>query len=222
MRSPEGDPPHAWPDAARVARRALALAAVVCRSTIEDDGDTPEAESLRQSVVAWLADVGAAGEVTEVEWSLLRAPLGTLDAAERLDGTWRVEALVVLAWALGRTELPSHDSQANPFALAQALGFHHPRDRTVLEAPHLRDRDELLAAAQTLSELVESLRASDRAGEGADVASSATAADGPTAGELLVRGMPLSAVPEPVRRAVLRMAAERAKAASWLIARDAA
>lgn len=217
------DPARTWPDAARVARRALALAAVVCRSTIEDDGATPEAESLRQSVVAWLAEVGADVEVTEAEWSLLHAPLGALEPERRLDGTWRGETLVVLAWALGLAELPAHDRQANPFALAQALGFHHPRERTVLEAPRLRTRDELITMARTLSELERRLHLQIRLAEGsAEGESSVAPPDGVPDGELLVRGLSLSSVPEPVRRALLRMAAERAKAASWLIARDAA
>src|SRR5690606_38129464 len=88
---PEPPPPN------RVAQRALVLAAVSCRSGIEDDASNREAEAFRRQALAWLRDVGAIEEVEPDELALLSAPLGTLRKRQVIDGSWRGEGLGVLA-----------------------------------------------------------------------------------------------------------------------------
>ena len=108
------------PSAERVARRALCLAAVVCRSAIEGDAGNGEAEALRQSVLEWAAAIGIIPEIEPRELALLQAPLGGLSERERIDGSWRGEGFAVLAWALGRCDLPPYDIEAEPYIIARA------------------------------------------------------------------------------------------------------
>jgi hypothetical protein len=191
--------PQAPPSAERVARRALILAAVVCRGTIEEDAGDADAEVLRQSLPQWLDDVGIASDVEPEELTVLHAPLGSLTPQQRIDATWRAERLAVLAWALGRYELPAYDYQCDPFAIAQSLGFRHPREKTVLRDPRLRTPEELASLAGTLRSLSQGL----------------------TDGTLTVRGVPMSETVEPVQRAIMRIAGERRQVADWLIGQAA-
>jgi len=122
------------PSADRVARRALSLAALVCRSAIEDNAGNQEAEAFRASVVSWAGDVGLTDELEPGEIGILEAPLGSLTQRQVIDASWRTEGLAVLAWALGRCELPPYDAQANAPRIAEALGFCERRAGTVLHA----------------------------------------------------------------------------------------
>ena len=45
---------------------------------------------------------------------LLKTPLGKLAKKDGVDTDWRTEGLAVLAWALGKYELPNYETQAGP------------------------------------------------------------------------------------------------------------
>jgi hypothetical protein len=183
-----------------VAGRALIMAAVVCRSTIEEDAGTAEADVLRDSVREWLGAMGVVSDLDDGELALFRAPVGSLTERQRLDGRWRSEGLAILGWALGRCELPRADYQSDPFAVAAALGFRHPRERTVLRDPQLRSPAELASLVANLG------AAHQQAG----------------AGILEVRGTPIAQVPESVRQAIIGLISERQSAARWLVGQVAA
>jgi hypothetical protein len=138
------------PSPERVARRAFVLAALACRSAIEGDADNSEAEAFRGQVVEWLTQAGIASELEEGERLVLEAPLGTLTRCQGIDGSWRAEGLVVLAWVLEKWGLPSYDELSNPADIADALGFMAQEGFSLLEAPRLRDGSEIQAFANRI------------------------------------------------------------------------
>jgi hypothetical protein len=133
------DPHSKWPSAERVAARALALAAVVCRADLERDleqgvHDLRQNEQARQRLLHWLDDSGLQSELEPEEARFLATPV--TEASERtvMDGGWRQEGLAVLAWALGRFEPPPYDQEADQKAAAMSLGFPRPITRDELES----------------------------------------------------------------------------------------
>jgi hypothetical protein len=217
------------PSAERVARRALVLAAVVCRSAIEGDAGNAEAEAFRQSVLAWTETIGIAPEMESDEMKLLRTPLGGLTSRERIDGTWRAEGLAVLGWALGRSELPPYDVGADPLAVADALGFREAANETVLADARLRAPEELVALADELLALHWRLRQYSLDGKAIDFKSTAAKAwFGPlpiarlrlAEGDLELRGVPIFRAPEALWREAMSIASERQQAANWLMGQD--
>jgi hypothetical protein len=138
------------PTAARVARRALALTAVCARATLELDAPhLEEPDSHRQRMLEWVQELGIGDELEPNEWKVLQRPVGTLDERSFIDSMWRVEGLVVLAWALKQYQLPADDELVIPPELYQAMGlFDADAGRLLLSAPQLRGTDEL-AAMQT-------------------------------------------------------------------------
>src|SRR5262249_50940642 len=74
----------------------------------------------------------------------LQRPPGKLDRQMQVDSTWRLEGLAVLAWALGRFELPPHDELVSLNPLWQSLGlFDVDTARALLANPALRPREEI-------------------------------------------------------------------------------
>ena len=112
----------AAPDAARVRRRAWALAAVAERGLIEtaaaDDGEARLARLRR-----WVDLSGIRTELTAAERALIDAAPGALPGRQVVDAIWRSEGLAVLAWALGAIDLPAHDEPADVAAVAAAIGL---------------------------------------------------------------------------------------------------
>lgn len=222
MTDDDQDRTAALPSATRVAGRALLLTAVVCRSTIEADAGSADAEALHRGVLDWVGALGLMADAAEAELALLRAPLGTLSEGQASDGAGRSESLAVLAWALGRCEMPAYDVQADPFAIASALGFRHPRARTALADPRLRAPAELTALAETLRSLHGRLSSYSRDWKRVDFAAVAGRTGLRVAeGDLELRGMALCGTPEPVWRAILAITGERHQAANWLLGRGA-
>ncbi len=147
------------PSPARVARRALAMVALTARAILEQGGPlrTPEPsrfgwlrslfsnqDALRRDVLKWVADVGIHDELEPDEWAILQRPIGKLAQAQQIQATWRHEGLVILAWALGRFEIPPPDRLVHCESLWQGLGLYDiDAARQILNAPSLRNREEL-------------------------------------------------------------------------------
>src|SRR5437879_5567031 len=93
----------------RVVRRALILAALVCRGSIDSSAGQAEAESLHTRILDWVRLLGLQDELEPGEQGILYAPLGKLGQREVVEVTWSVEGLAVLAWALNLFGLPRHD-----------------------------------------------------------------------------------------------------------------
>jgi hypothetical protein len=125
-RAPEDEPADADPPTPeRVARRTLALAAVTSRAILEQDAakQIPEAAEGYQDLLRWVRDIGIDDEFEPDEWKVLQRPLRKLDQRMQIDSTWRLEGLAVLAWALGRFQIPPHDQLVQVNSLWNSLGW---------------------------------------------------------------------------------------------------
>lgn len=133
------------PTAERVARRALALAAVAARALVEQS-DPSEAgvEQYWKDILSWVEAIGIREELEPDEWKVLQRPVGRLDQRAAIDSTWRLEGLGVLAWALKQFDLPPYDELVSPQTLLRSVGFLDEQAAAGLLAdPELRSREEL-------------------------------------------------------------------------------
>jgi hypothetical protein len=118
------------PSAQRVAARALVLSTIVCRGYLEKEhreGDSSHAEGHR-GLHIWLQIADLWSELEPEELQLLRTPPGQASDRAMIDALWRTEGLGVLAWTLGRFELPPYDEMTNPDAAQKAVGFLRPAE----------------------------------------------------------------------------------------------
>ena len=132
------------PNAERVARRALALTAVTVRAILEQEGPSRSTSDAHKGLLDWVRAVGIGDELEPDEWEVVQRRPGKLDSQSQINSTWRLEGLVVLAWALKRFDIPPHDElvQVNP--LWDSLGWPDTgAARTLLESPDLRTREEI-------------------------------------------------------------------------------
>ncbi|MGI8474938.1 MAG: DUF4272 domain-containing protein [Thermomicrobiales bacterium] len=140
-----------------VAARLVVLAAVCRRVYLEevggqdeeDDDDDGESDSTspemdRLDLIAWLADVGFAPEMSHSERSLLAAPVGAMPVEDVRNATWRSQALHALAWSVGLID--SIDPVAEIASVTDLL----PRVPDAWDAPEafralltLRSEDEI-------------------------------------------------------------------------------
>jgi hypothetical protein len=97
----EDDEPEP-PTPERVARRALALAAVPTHALLEQqDPYDPRSEANRQRFLSWVAALGLEDELEPDEWEMLQRPVGRLDRQAAVHSTWWLEGLGVLASRCG-------------------------------------------------------------------------------------------------------------------------
>jgi hypothetical protein len=149
--SEDEDPEVVPPTPERVARRALALTAVTGRAILEQDVANPIAVETYRDLVAWVGELGIDDEFEPDEWEVLQRPLGKLEPQMQANSTWRLEGLVVLAWALGRFEIPPHDELVALNPLWRSLGLlDSTAARSLLAAPTLRPREEIIALRNRL------------------------------------------------------------------------
>ena len=139
---PDSPPP---PTPRRVARRALALAAVSGRALLEqEDAADPGVEETRRRILEWVDATGIGDELEPEEWKVIQRPLGALARQDALNATWRLEGLGVLAWALNRYALRPHDELVDPGELLPAIAMLNvEKARALLAEPDLRARGEL-------------------------------------------------------------------------------
>jgi hypothetical protein len=162
-RAPTSEPDQTQPPApARVARRALALTAVTARAILEQGSvnlglDAPGWNPItwvrhlmsgqqrqHQNLLAWIQLLGIDDEFEPDEWEALQRPPGRLDQTQQINSTWRLEGLGVLAWALGRFTLPTHDQLVECHSLWRSLGILDVAAcKGMLVQPTLRPRGEI-------------------------------------------------------------------------------
>jgi hypothetical protein len=146
-RAPDDEPEDADPpNPQRVARRALALTAVTDRAMMEVDWTKGEREVHQwyEDLLAWVQDIGIDDEFEPDEWKVLQRPVGKLDEGMKCDSAWRLEGLVVLAWALGRFQIPAADEIVEVGPLWQSLGWPDANaSRELLANPTLKSRPEI-------------------------------------------------------------------------------
>lgn len=142
--APDDDQDLAAPGPTRVARRALALAAVTARAIVDQDSERATSADSLQELINWATELGIDDEFEPDEAEVLQRPLGRLDPTQQINSSWRLEGLAVLAWALGRCEIPPHDQLIDPNALWRSLGLLDVQAASrLLEVPTVRPRHEL-------------------------------------------------------------------------------
>lgn len=164
-RSPALDEESATaPNAQRVARRALTLTAVAARALLEQKWTVigprnswrprnwiVRRENQRRDLVEWIDLLDIGDEPEPDEWEVLQRPIGRLDARQQIDSTWRLEGLVVLAWALRLFEMPPHDKLVAPHSLLASMNvLDAPAAKALLAHPSLRSRLEINVMRQRL------------------------------------------------------------------------
>jgi hypothetical protein len=221
----------AAPAAPRVARRALALCALACRSQLEPHAGDAEARAIHESVVAWLQAAGVVAEFEDAERRIVEAPLGRLSTDDATTAGWRGEAAATLAWGLGRWELPTIDVAVDAADVAMRLDWLGDDPLSLVEGARLRARTDVVQLAEMLEvaqwrldreldgEAAVSLRNFD-AGTFLwphDVAPLTFAADG----DVAIGGLPLAAAPAHAKLVARRIVVERRQAVNWMAGQHA-
>lgn len=170
--------------------------------------------------------LGLEESLSDWERRVLTSPFGSLSDRDRVDASWLSEATCVLAWALGRGDLPGYEEQCDPAGAANSLGFLDAREKTALNQPSLRE----LAALQEYNEFIYNLhwRVRDfslRPGS-YDFESLARKAWGEPvlrhglkimAKDLCVDGVPIVDATDAGRQQLTSITQERHRASNWLI-----
>lgn len=132
------------PSPTRVARRAIALGVVTMRAMLEQEAHEPTAPQTHKRLIDWIREVGLEDELEPDESAVLHRRLGRLDSTQQINSTWRLEGLAVLAWALGRFDIPANDELVSPNVLWESLGiFDTDAAGALLADPALRSRKEI-------------------------------------------------------------------------------
>jgi len=133
------------PTAERVARRALAMTALTVRAILEQDAakDIKKGKEIHKDLLEWIEAVGI-DDLEPDEWKIVQRSAGKLTDRMQIDSTWRLEGLVVLAWALGRCEIPPHDQLVDFNAMWKSLGvFDVDAAKALMDNPQLKSRAEI-------------------------------------------------------------------------------
>jgi hypothetical protein len=209
-----------------VARRALALCAVACRSQLEPHAGDDEARAIHASVRAWLAAARVDAELEDDERRTVETPLGQLSRDDAAAAGWRGEGAATLAWGLGRWSLPAIDATVDAADVAMRLDWLDDEPLALAESARLRARTDVVQLAEMLEvaqwrldralggEPPVSLRSFD-AGTFAWPREAEPLAFTP-GGDLAIGGVALDAAPEDALRVARRIVAERRRAVNWL------
>lgn len=161
----EGRNQQALPDPEQVARRLLALKAVIvsaltapppqfltalAQSKPEDSQKLTQGDKNRQADLCRRLREGTIWEeVTVSERAFLESDLFAVTDRQRINFSWRAESALVLQWALGLSEsLPAYDVQTNPDFLKSIPG---KEVTAFIQEAQLRPPEEI-AAARELAE----------------------------------------------------------------------
>ena len=136
------------PNVEQVKLRAWALSCVIYRAYLEKFDDPAEASVGHSTILSWIDDLDLQDELEPFEWEFIQADLGDVQEQDIINGTWRAEGLVVLAWALGRFDVPRHDEMAHPREVVDSLLFLEEAAPTESTDWQLRSDEELERFAQ--------------------------------------------------------------------------
>jgi hypothetical protein len=213
------------PTVERVRRRAWAISSIVCRAFIENFEDTAEAAILHSRVLSWIDAMDLRSEFEANELAAIEADIGSLDQQTLVNGTWRSEGLVVLAWALNAAEIPSHDQMVDPSAVANSLFFLAEDTLDRASELTLRDDDQLDQFSEIQLALHWRIRDFSLRPQSMDFRRfPETAWFGPLSitgvslaeDDLAIDGVPIAKAPQDRFRQCQSIATERHQAINWL------
>lgn len=133
------------PSAQRVAARALALAAITLRGSVElAEIESQRAAEIVKDIPVGLASVGILDELERQEEALLRTPIGQVTREELESASWRIEGVGVLAWSLGCFQVPPYDELVATEEALDSVGWGiMERATAFLESPKFRPWREI-------------------------------------------------------------------------------
>jgi hypothetical protein len=179
----------------------------------------------------WVQEIGARDEFEDKEWNGIVTPLGALSERITVDFGWRAEGLVVLAWALGRADLPPYDEQADGPTVGDTIGFlDDSAAGLLLLSPRLRSFADLEWIANLTLAVHWRLRNYTLEPEAIDfrqLAANCTWATFPIddltliEGDLSLRGKPIHHAGGDLIEECSSIIRERQQAANWLIGEQA-
>jgi hypothetical protein len=215
------------PTAEKVARRAIVLSVVSCRGIVEEDRENLKGGAdLAKRSYLWLRAIDLEAEMSNWERRVLASPFGSLGDRDRINATWLSEAVTVLAWSLGRMELPGFEEQRDPASSANSLGFLQPTDSTVLRQPQLRPLEDLQEYNGFIYNMHWRVRDFSLNRRAYDFESLARKAWGEPVlryglmikeRDICVGGVPISRTKEENWRTLASITQERHRASNWLI-----
>jgi hypothetical protein len=224
-RSPESG--FDTPPALLVAARAIALLGVSCRAVLDVEDSREMAELKRLHLRQWLDKLGVMIALEEDEAVLLDTPCGLLDEQTMLNASWRAEGMLVLAWALRRSELVHYDEKCDAAEVADRLGFLRGLSQTALVNPALRDTADIRRWRDTYLTIHWRLRQYDIRPAPLDFPDVVSSSFnwGPLRldelnlidGDLAIRGRRIDRASEDDRERTRGIAAERQRAFNWLL-----
>lgn len=141
-----------------VARRALILSGVVCRAFLENAVDERYKRETAAAIHDWFQELGLWSSVEPDEMAILNCEFGKMPERLRIRGTWFVEGLSVLAWAMGRSDFPPNSDVVDPFDVTDSLCFLDESAKELLGSPYMRGSAELKAAREWFYDLHCTLR----------------------------------------------------------------
>jgi len=215
------------PTAEKVARRAVVLSVISCRGVVEGDkANSQGREDLVKRSRDWLFGLGVENELSAWERGILETPFGDLTSRDRINASWLSEAMTVLAWALGKIEMPAYDEQCDPADVANSLGFIEDASETVLKFPVLRATAALNEYNEFIYNIHWRVRDFSINQNAYDFESLARKAWGEPVlrhglkiaeKDLCVGGVPISQADERDWRTLSSITRERHRASNWLI-----
>jgi hypothetical protein len=125
-----------------VVARAFISCALTMRAQLEQHDDAAAIPALLKQAVDWLNEHGFARLLGDEETAALCCAPGALDPVLQQRYALLGEAAAVLAWALRRSSLPAPDVAVDAADIAASLGFLSDHGAALATTARLRDRDE--------------------------------------------------------------------------------
>lgn len=218
---------NAPPTSERVARRALILAAMTCRASV--DAPDEDNRDVVERLLLWFDTLDLGDELHPAEAELIRTPYGQIPTARRNGETWNAEGLMVLAWALNRFDLLPHDRDVDPIEVTESVDLLYDDAGLLISSSSLRSLDERNALHEVLYathvRLVQARRSNTPVDFRRYIEPSWFSQIGlplklSVEGDLLVDGVPVFEVSAERRRTVERTVGERHRASTWLVGEE--
>lgn len=166
-------------------RTALFLAYVACRGMIDGDPHPKAAATARRICDHFKEDWVHGLTLDPPERRFIDAPFGKIPPTQRIEASWLIENMAVLAWAVKVAELPPYYRKVDGAAVSRALGAFQAGQVEKIGEATLRETSEIIAGAQVYAALYWRLTTYRKDGAAVDFEAKLTAPEG----HLLVGGL---------------------------------
>lgn len=134
-------------------RTALFLAYVACRGMIDGDPHPKAAATAKRISNIFKEDWVHGLTLDPPEQRFIDAPFGRLQQSQRIEASWLIENMAVLAWAVKAAELPPYYQKVDGAAVGRVLGVFQAGHTDRIAEATLREPNEIIAGAQVYATL---------------------------------------------------------------------